>query len=494
MSSMLPTLLPSRKICERARLARDPRFDGRFYVAVLTTGIFCRPICPARMPMEENVRYYSTPAAANEAGYRPCMRCLPEHAQLVPLWSLGSERVVKSLQLIDSGFLNDNSVAELACRMGMSVRQLNRLFRDELGATPKTAGKMQRVQLAKRMVDQTDLSFSQIAHAAGYGSLRRFNDEFKNVFQRNPSEVRRKLETRPVDVMRLHLPVRKPFAADFVFNFLKVRALAGLEAVSATKTGYSYSRYLGLQDGQRLELQVHWNGDSLTVDLPQQIGPVADILSRIRRVFDLDADPIMIARHLGSTKRLAKIVKAHPGLRVPGAWDGFETSVRAIVGQQVSVARATILGDRRMATYGTGGFPTPMELENTQPGEIGMPGKRGLAIALLAKAVLEGAVEFDQTSEVLTKQLCAIPGIGPWTAAYISLRVCHDPDSFPETDWVVLKQLQTTPKKAAALAEQWRPWRSYALMYLWCESNIVKANQVEAKQVSASRQEKQESK
>lgn len=457
-------MLPDTEICERARLSRDPRFDGRFVTAVLTTGIYCRPVCPARTPARENVRYFATAAAAQGAGYRPCLRCRPEQARRLPEWTLGSQTAVRGLRMIDAGYLNGHGVAELAARLGCSSRHLNRVFTSELGTTPARLGRAHRVQVAKRLLDTGGLRLADVAMHAGYGSLRRFNEEMKSVFGCPPSRMRGRGNRRRGAPLRLRLAVRQPYNAPWVFGYLAGRALAGIEEVKEL----SYRRRLGGGGGHWLE--VRWDGEGLLAIVPEALQEsLAELLRRIRRLFDLDADSSVIDAHLCDDALLEPRVRAAPGLRVPGAWDGFETAVGAILGQQVSVARATRLAGILMDRYGAGAFPSPAALAAANPAEIGMPGRRGEAIRRLAAAVDSRSLQLDECadSEMLQDRLRALPGIGAWTASYIALRVARDPNAFPESDWGVLKALGTTAAGARRRAAPWAPWRGYALMYLW---------------------------
>ena len=458
-------MLPETEICERARLSRDPRFDGRFVTAVLTTGIYCRPVCPARPPARENVRYFPTAAAARDAGFRPCLRCRPEDAGRLPEWTVGSETAVRGLRLIDAGYLNDHRVEDLAALLGCTGRHLSRIFRSELGTTPASLGRTHRVQLAKRLIDTGGLRLAEVAMHAGYGSLRRFNDEMKAVFGCPPSQLRRRSTIRRGQPLTLQLAVRKPYNADWVFGYLARRALAGLETVQ----GLSYRRRL-LGAGGSGCLEVRWRHDHLTVTVPPGFQDnLGEILRRTRRLFDLDADSAVIDAHLSADGLLGPRVRATPGLRVPGAWDGFETAVRAVLGQQVSVARATRLAEILIERYGGGAFPSPAALAAVNPAEIGMPGRRGEAIRRLAAEVEAGSLRLDECvdSGELRERLCELPGIGSWTASYVALRVARDPDAFPESDWGVLKALGTTAASARRQARAWAPWRGYALMHLW---------------------------
>ncbi|MEZ5552800.1 MAG: AlkA N-terminal domain-containing protein [Pseudomonadales bacterium] len=486
-------MLPEPEICERARLSRDPRFDGRFIVGVLTTGIYCRPVCPARIPAEDNVRYFQTPAAAQEAGFRPCLRCRPETARRLPEWTLTSQTVIRGLRLIDAGFLDDRDLDALARELALSTRHLNRLFNAELGASPKSLAKVRRVQLAKRLIDHSPLPFADVALRAGYRSVRRFNDEIRTTYGRAPRILRaRTLRGRPPgrktgaarspaqdeaadglaagdQLLQLTLPVREPYHADWVFDFLRQRGLPGLEEVE----GHTYRRRLVATEGAGEcpgWLQVSWVAGALHLAVPAEaVTDLGALLQRVRRLFDLDADPHALEAVLGADRQLRTAVAADPGLRVPGAWDGFETAVRAVLGQQVSVARATALATQMCERFGAGGFPDPAALAEADVVSLGMPGRRAAAIQTLARAVLDGDLILDESVDPLQlrERLCAIPGIGPWTAGYVGMRVARDPDAFPDNDWVVLKVLEKTAAGARTLAEAWRPWRAYAVMYLW---------------------------
>ena len=479
-------MLPEHHICERARLSRDPRFDGAFFVGVLTTGIYCRPVCPARLPAADNVRFYASAAAAEDAGYRACRRCLPERAARVPEWQIGSRTVIRALRLIDGGFLERGDSVGLAGELGVTPRHLNRLFQQELGTTPKGVAMSRRRALAKRLIDDTDLPFATVAMQAGYGSLRRFNEEMLGTFGRSPRALRaaRRRRPPPATGFALRLPVRQPYDAAWVFEFLERRALAGFEEVA----GLRYRRRVAGADGTAAWLEVSWTGDALCLEVPDACAePLSELLPRIRRVFDLDAEPGTVGDGLCRDPLLAPVVSAHPGLRVPGAWDGFETAVRAILGQQVSVDRATGLARRLLEQFGEDALSDPARLARADVAAVGMPGKRGEAVRQLAMAVADGRLELHDgaDSETLQQTLCGLPGIGPWTAGYVAMRVAKDPDAYPVNDWVVLKTLEQAVSsgdaRAAAAgrrgsrADAWRPWRAYAVMYLWKGSQQQRA-------------------
>jgi AraC family transcriptional regulator of adaptative response / DNA-3-methyladenine glycosylase II len=470
-----PGALPSNAVCRRARQSRDPRFDGRFIVAVRTTGIYCRPICPARMPREDNVSYFVTAAAAQDAGYRPCRRCRPESALSLPEWTMASDTVMRGLRMIENGWLSVNNTAELAAALQVSERHLTRLFQQELGTTPKSIARWTRARLAKGLLASSSMNMADVAFHAGYGSLSRFNQEIRDVFGQTPSMLRKAKGKRLGETVRLTLSIRGPYHFDWVFAYLHKRALAGLEEVIGEAGCWCFRRRFDDSEGQYHWVEVYQQAQALQVVLPLTDVPLHSLLTRIRRVFDLQADGETIHEFLCKDARLGEVVRAAPGLRVPGAWEGFETAVRAVLGQQVSVTRGTVLANKMVASYGEGCFPSPEQLCDQQVGELGMPGRRGQAIALLARQVRDGNLGFDDSShfDQVQQQLQAIAGIGPWTANYIRMRVLKDPDAFPDNDWVVLKVLQCTAAKARAQANAWSPWRAYALMYLWYSSSLA---------------------
>ena len=492
VGSAAPTLAAR----QQARLSRDQLFDGRFIVAVVTAGVYCRPSCPARIPKEENVRYFVCGAGAQEAGYRACLRCVPDQALPVPDWAIGNRHVAKGLAMIEAGFLNDHSVTDLAETLQLSSRHLDRLFADTLGASPSALARIKRGQTAKVLLQQSTLKLSELAQHAGYGSISQFNKELRLLFNSSPNALRRvkfssnKNAANKVQKtqktkekqglalsLRLVLPVRLPYNFDWVFNYLKGRVLEGIEEVFVGSLGQVYRRRLSKVGEPESWLRVEHSGDELIAYLPLDSEPIYQMLRRLGSLFDLYIDGATLDKHLYKEHFLAPWVKAAPGLRVPGAWDGFETCVRAILGQQVSVARGTELANAMIARYGGGDFPSPQQLVDKQIAELGMPGNRGRAISTVAQQVIDQGVIFDGglKVEAFVDALTQIEGIGPWTVNYIRLRVLKDPDAFLYNDWVVLKQLDTTPAKAKLHAEPWRPWRAYGLMYLWYAAYVGRA-------------------
>ena len=445
------------------------RFDGRFVVAVVTTGVFCRPTCPARMPREENARYLPTSAAALEQGFRPCRRCRPHAAPSLPEWTLGCETVLRALRLIEDGFLADRGTGDLAAALGIGTRQLTRLFVKELGATPASFARSRRLLLARRLVEETTLRITDVATSAGYGSLRRFNEEFRRAFEAPPSALRSAVNVRRTETanskqegITLRLMLREPYRAQWVFPFLKVRAIRCLESVSANV----YQRRL--TGGVYASVEHEGASGALRVSIPANaIGDTAAVLARVRRLFDLTADPAAIDDHLVKQPQLAALVKAAPGIRVPGVWDAFEGAVRAVLGQQVSVARATVLAERLCQRFGEGAFPSAATLASADVAAIGMPGSRGRAISEIARHVVAEGDGWLKDATTLRGAFAEIPGVGPWTTEYAAMRVSADADAFPDSDWGVWKVLGVKGKGARRWAEACRPWRAYATMHLW---------------------------
>ena len=458
-------MLPSADICRQAHIARDPRFDGRFVVGVLTTGVFCRPVCPARTPKEDNARYFASPAAALAEGYRPCRRCRPEAAPSPPERTFGCRSVLRALRLIDDGFLAGRTSVELAAEVGISVRHLNRLFVAELGATPAQLARARRLLLARRLIAETRLTMANVATSAGYLSLRRFNDEFRQAFAEPPSALRSK-GASPSSVadsasnIELRLALRKPYCAERMVSFLKARALPAVESV----TGATYLRKLSANASIAATLD---NGCVRLRIPPPAIADTADILLRVRRLFDLDADAPVVDAHLARQPRLEALVRRAPGVRVPGVWDALEGTVRAILGQQVSVARAVALAQELCTRFGNGAFPTAPALAAADVAAIGMPGTRGRAVSAVAQRTLAEGDAWLQDAHSLRAAFRDIRGLGPWTAEYAAMRVGRDPDAFPDSDWGVLKALGVKGAAARSWAEACRPWRAYATMHLW---------------------------
>ncbi len=477
------TLLPP-DICERARQSRDPRFDGRFYVGVLTTGIYCRPVCPAKTPKTENVRFFASGAAAQTAGFRPCMRCKPDLYAPAPSGQQVSTPVLRALRHIEAGFLNAGTTTALAAELGMGTRQLNRLFADELGSTPLAVGRAVRLQLARRLMANPALRLTEVAMHAGFGSIRRFNAEFQTVYQQPPGIVRQQLTSAADDTIQFSVPIREPYHRPWMMDFLAARTLNGLESV----VDGVYRRQISLTEGGVGQVAAELGANSLRITIPTQSEmPIFEILRRLRRVFDLDADGAAIDEQLRRDPWLAPWLAAAPGLRVPGAWDGYETAVRAILGQQVSVARARTIAHLFIDHFGGGTFPSPEVLATADIANLGaMPGARCEAVRRLAEAVAAGDLQLDECQDAgaLTTSLTAIKGIGEWTASYITMRIARDPDTFLPTDWVVRKALVDAPLGARQQPALWQPFRSYAVMALWYKADTERQRKKAGEQKS----------
>lgn len=453
--------------CYDALRSRDARFDGRFFVGVRTTGVYCRPVCPSRTPLARNVDFYVHPAAAEDAGFRPCRRCRPETAPGSSEWS-GSRAVVeRALRLIDDGALDDGSVDELAAGLHVGGRHLRRLFATHLGTTPDAVARSRRAHLARRLLAETDLRVADIAFAAGFGSVRQCNDVVRQTFAATPSQLRG--PSAPAGSgggLTLRLALRPPFDGTKLLDWFAARAVTGLEHVSDG----AYHRHVVVADRTgTIALRPRSDHVLLTVDLPPGT-PLGAVVSGARRLFDLGADPDVIAEHLGDDELLGPSVRADPGVRVPGWWTGFEAAVRAVVGQQISMAAARTVVGRIVATHGTGAsFPGPAAVVDAPLEDLGIIGRRAETIRTIARLllsdelVLDGSLDHDE----LVRSLLAVPGVGPWTASYIALRT-GEPDAFPGGDLHLARALGVTSARAAEIrAEAWRPWRAYAAMHLW---------------------------
>lgn len=468
------------RTCSRARLTRDARFDGRIFIAVLTTGIYCRPICPAPHCKERNVRYFASAAAAAEAGFRPCLRCRPECSPGTPAWMGTSATVSRALRLISESPLEDGGVDALAKRLGIGSRHLRRLFLQHLGAPPLKVVQTRRLHFVKKLIDETSLPMHQVALAGGFGSVRRFNAMIRRTYDRTPSQIRNlapSLKTVPENeyVFRLHF--RSPFDWDGMLDFLALPAIPGVEVVEEK----SYRRTISL-NGLRgcIEVSLGQPAGCLSVRIcfpdPRWLFLIVE---RVRRMFDLNADPLEISGHLTKDPLLAKQVLMRPGLRVPGCWDGFELAVRAVVGQQVTVKRARTLAARLVQAYGTAVaannglthlFPSPQLLAASNLASIGVPGSCAATIRSLARAVLDGGLSFTDVGDVnaFLIRFQKLPGIGDWTARYIAMRAFGDPDAFPSSDLGLLHASSVrNPAEMEIRSRVWRPWRAYAAIYLW---------------------------
>ncbi len=470
-------------ICWTALESKDARFDGRFFTGVKTTGIYCRPVCPAPLPRRQHVEYYRCAAAAEAAGFRPCLRCRPEASPGTPAWNGHSEVISRALQLIASGTLKEGGVENLAGQLNLSTRQLRRLFMDQLGATPIAVAQTYRVQFAKQLITETGLPMSEIAFTAGFSSIRRFNSAMQKAYKMNPSELRRtkKEPTGKASVLELNLSYRPPYNWDAMMDFLSVRAIPGIDLVN--KKGYRRTVSIDNVSGV-IEVQPMPEKNFVKLRVPLHLAHgLQQIVEKIRNLFDLRAEPENISHTLSVDPLLASIIKKHPGIRVPGAWAEFEIAVRAILGQQVSVKAASTLAARLVEQHGqpiesdvpelNRLFPKPEQLAEADLTKIGVTSKRAETIHNLSRAVAEGEIDFSVgwSLEQTVKRWTELPGIGPWTAHYIAMRGLGEPDAFPAED-LVLQQVvgdgqRLTPGQLRERAEKWQPWRAYATIVLW---------------------------
>ncbi|MFP1680671.1 DNA-3-methyladenine glycosylase 2 [Alloalcanivorax sp. C16-2] len=462
----------------RALSARDPRFDGHFFVAVTSTGVYCRPVCPARVPRRENCRFYPSAAAAEAHGYRPCLRCRPElapgHASVDARGRLARAAAAR----LEAGPLDEGGLAALAVELGVTDRHLRRVFRDQYGVTPVAYAQTRRLLLAKQLLTDTRLPVTEVALAAGFGSLRRFNALFQQRYRLKPSSLRRR-GARPTDTLTFLLAYRPPYPWAPLADFLGQRAIAGVEHLD----GDVYRRTVALRRGERLHRG--WlavtpvaGKDQLRVTLSASLAAVVpEVLTRLRWLFDLDCQPEEVAGALG------ELAQGWPGLRVPGAFDGFEAAVRAVLGQQITVRAAQTLAGRVASRLGepldtpfpelTHTFPEAATVADADPealGKLGILRARVGAIQALARACADGGLVLAPGAPVdaTLERLRALPGIGDWTAQYLALRALSWPDAFPASDYGVLKALnERSPARARRRAEGWRPWRAYAVLHLW---------------------------
>ena len=495
-----------------AAVSKDARFDGVFFTAVTSTGIYCRPSCPAITPKRANMRFYPTAAAAQEAGFRACKRCRPDASPGSPEWNVRADLAGRAMRLIADGIVDRDGVTGLARRLGYSERQVNRTVTAELGAGPLALARAQRAQTARLLIETTSLPLGEIAFAAGFASIRQFNATISEVFAATPGELRDRSARRRTGgparragadpapgVIRLRLAYRPPIDLGRLLRFLAARAIPGVESV----TGGTYRRTMNLPNGAAVAaLRPASSPGSGYVDCELQLQDLRDLapaVQRCRRLLDLDADPAAVTAFLTRSDILRPAVAACPGRRVPGHVDGDELALRAVLGQQVSVAAARRLGTRLTEAYGkplgsspaagspaaiggTAGsdgsvthcFPAAETLAAADPASLPMPRSRARALVGLATALASGSLSLDPgaSREEAEARLLALPGIGPWTAGYIRMRALSDPDAFLATDAGVRHGLTALgvaadPKSATRLAEGWRPWRSYALQHLW---------------------------
>jgi len=473
----------------KAFIAHDPRFDGLFFVAVTSTGIYCRPICPAKPPREVNCHFYNTAQEAEHAGFRPCLRCRPELAPgNAPVDN--SQRIAHLIvQRIEEGVTDEKSALEvMAGEFELSSRQIRRIIQKELGVPPIQLILTRRLLLSKQLLTETKLPVTEIAFASGFSSLRRFNDAFTTRYGMPPSRLREQAvedasTINGAGTSTLQLSYRPPYDWLGILAFLKARELKGVEWV--TEDFYARTVHLGNSKGW-IKLAQSKKKNALMLEFTHNLAPVLPaLLNRVRDLFDLNARPEIIARHLAKDEVLGPLIKAHPGMRVPGAFSGFELGLRAILGQQVTVKSATTVAGRLVALFGDPIVtpflelnrltPTPGRVARTsvdQLAKLGIVGARCKSILALAQAQVSGKLSLDSGNhhnpEATIERLAELPGIGQWTANYIAMRALPWPDAFPKEDIAVRNNLGgVTAKQAEAMSQAWRPWRSYAVLHIW---------------------------
>jgi AraC family transcriptional regulator of adaptative response / DNA-3-methyladenine glycosylase II len=462
--------------CYRAVASRDARFDGRFVTAVSTTGIYCRPSCPAQTPKRENVTFYPCAAAAVAAGFRACKRCRPEAAPGSREWDLRGDLAARALRAIAAGAIDgaggttESGVPALARSLHVSERHLHRVLMAEVGAGPLALARTRRAQTARLLLDATDLPITTVAFTAGFASLRQFNDTMREHFGMAPREIRRRPSSQLAGTgsMTLRLTYRAPYAVAELLGWLRLHLATGIEELEGT----TYRRVL--PSGSVIAMQIGAESVSLTTRI-DDVRSLPDTVARSRRMLDADADPLAVDTALSQDPQLAHLVAARPGLRVPGAADGFELAVRTVLAQQVSVASAHTFARRLIDAYGkpldapigtlTARFPSADGLADASYEGIGLTGGRIKTLRALATAHASGELSLDPIADrdETRARLLALPGVGPWTVDYVAMRALGDPDAFPGTD-LVLKRMAVdlTP-------DRWRPWRSYAAMHLWID-------------------------
>lgn len=467
--------------CLAALRARDPRFDGWFYAAVTSTGIYCRPSCPALPPRADNVRFYPSAAAAQAAGFRACKRCRPDAVPGSPAWDHRGDLVARAMRLIADGVVDREGVEGLARRLGYSRRQLQRQLVAEVGAGPLALARARRADTARTLIETTDLPFSQVAFAAGFSSLRQFNDTIRRVFAASPTQLRRRVTRGAAGTpgaVTVRLPVRRPAALPAAVQRLAARAVPGLEEVVDGR----YRRALRLPRGHGV-VDLHPADDHVVAVLRlDDLRDLSSAVARCRRLLDLDADPVAVGEQLAGDRGLAPLVRAMPGVRVTSSPDPFEAAVRVVLGQQIGIAAARTLTARLVTALGrrsprpvggvTHGFPTAAEVVDGDLRGIGLTGARAETVRRLAAAVVSGAVVLDPGVDrgEARATLARLRGIGPWTVELIAMRALHDPDAFPVTDLAVRRAARRLGLGRAQLVDaavRWRPWRAYAAEYLW---------------------------
>jgi AraC family transcriptional regulator, regulatory protein of adaptative response / DNA-3-methyladenine glycosylase II len=482
--------------CYQIIKARDARFDGVFYVGVLSTGIYCRPVCTARTPRRDRCNFFANSAAAEVAGFRPCLRCRPELAPGHSIVDAVKRHAGAALVRVQSGALNSGTVDDLARDIGLSARQLRRVVESEFGVSPIALAQTQRLLLAKQLLTDSDLRVIDVAFASGFASVRQFNRVFRSAYQLNPLALRQRptvsrrehtLSNQPA-TFELKLGFRTPFAWNALCKFLVSRSSARVERL----VGETYVRTISLASKGKLytgliAAHADFAHSVLCVQVDAALLPVLpELQASLHRLFDLDASPTVIDSHLKKHSLLKPYIKNTPGLRIPGSVDGFATALRAVLGQQISVKAATTIYGRFVDRFGEVVVSPSSEVNRTPPSchavanaslqqivDLGLTSKRAQTVLALAQSMANGLLHLNamQNSEATCKQLQALPGIGGWTAQYIAMRALNDPDAFPHTDLGLLKATKVNqPTELLELAESWRPWRAYAAIHLWNHS------------------------
>jgi AraC family transcriptional regulator, regulatory protein of adaptative response / DNA-3-methyladenine glycosylase II len=470
--------------CYRAVESRDARFDGWFITAVTTTGIYCRPSCPTPVrPRRENVRFYPTAAAAQLAGFRACKRCRPDASPGSPEWNVRGDLVGRAMRLIAEGIVDRDGVAGLARRLSVGERHLHRLLLNELGAGPLAIARAQRAQTARTLIETTDVPFTDVAFAAGFLSIRQFNDTIREVFALTPTALRAAGRRRGDVVegqLTLRLPYRPPLDWPVLSSWLRTRAVAGV----ADASGHAYRRTLRLPRGAAIASLEPVDGYVRCTLKLESMSDLTSAVRQCRRLLDLDADPLSVVEVLSKDRRLSSIVKKHPGLRAPGAVDGTELAIQAVLGQQVSLAAARTLTARLAAKHGdlikiadptlTRVFPTAGAIAEADLSKLGVPATRRATLHAIADSVARGTIMLDPGADRAEtyQKLLTIPGVGEWTAGYIVMRALGDPDTFLPSDLGIKRAgarlgLGSNARTISEHATAWRPWRTYATHQLW---------------------------
>ncbi|MGY4720008.1 AlkA N-terminal domain-containing protein [Naumannella huperziae] len=476
--------LPDADTCYRAVSGRDPRFDGWIYVGVTSTGIYCRPSCPALTPRRENCRWFAAAGAAQQAGFRACRRCHPDAVPGSPEWNLRGDVAARAMRLIADGVVDREGVSGLARRLGYSERQLHRMLVAETGASPVALARAQRAHAARLLIENTTLTMADIAFAAGFSSIRQFNDTIGEVFGATPTRLRAARRTPAAGsagTLRLRLPVREPFDGAALLRFLGTRTVAGTESAQLADGPLRFARSVRLPHGPGVFELVVTPGATSPLEAIVGLAELRDLgplVARLRRMCDLDADPVAIDGVLGAHPAFAPLVAAHPGLRIPGGPDPDELAVRALLGQQISLLGGVRAAERLVAEHGedlppelvrgavTRLFPSMATLAAANPDAFAMPRSRGRALVGLAATLAAGEIDLGPAADrpAAYRALTALRGIGPWTAGYLMIRALGDPDVLLDSDLIIRRELD---RRGVTDTDRLAPWRTYASLHLW---------------------------